>query len=289
MIIIKTSGGLGNQMFQYAFYMFFKTFQSEVKLDKSSYDKSNIHNGFELDKVFKTHDIDFAEIKDFINLLDNNKCINSKIRRKIIGLKKTHYKEFNLSYNKNIQKKFKHINYNIYFDGYWQSEKYFSSIKEEIRKEFVFQELDDEKNLSILNKIKNSISISIHIRRGDYLNNKLYKNICTLEYYKRAIEIVEKNVHNPTFFIFSNDIEWCKENFNQLQKKEFINWNIGKDSFKDMQLMSLCSHNIIANSTFSWWGAWLNTNPSKIVISPTQFINSTNSLKDLIPSSWIKI
>ena len=133
-------------------------------------------------------------------------------------------------------------------------------------------------------------SVSLHIRRGDYLlpeNRELFGGICTLDYYRRAIDYILDKVKNPFFFIFSNDIVWVKENMN-ISNSLFITWNSGKDSWQDMFLMSKCKHNIIANSTFSWWGAWLNKNPQKIVISPSRFFNVSNN-SDIVPDTWTSI
>ena len=133
-------------------------------------------------------------------------------------------------------------------------------------------------------------SISIHIRRGDYLHpkfNHLYGNICTIEYYKEAITILQQKYANLHFYIFSDDISWVKENL-PIVPSTYIDWNKKEDSWQDMYLMSQCKHNIIANSSFSWWGAWLNNNPNKTVICPSRFMN-LNQQSDIVPEDWIQI
>lgn len=172
--------------------------------------------------------------------------------------------------------------------GYYQSEKYFKEITNIIRKDFTFPKPVDIINQKLINQIDNTESVSIHIRRGDYLNIPNTQNICSISYYKKAINLILKNISNPQFYIFSNDINWCKQHL-QIDKAIFISNNTGKNSFIDMQLMSCCKHNIIANSTFSWWGAWLNNNPNKIIISPNKWMNDTNGTGDIIPNDWIKI
>ena len=214
-------------------------------------------------------------------------CLIDTIKKKILGFRKTHYREVKLSFNEDIEN-FIRSNENIYLEGYWQSEKYFERIKDVIKNEFVFEKFSEEKNIFASNKIYATNSVAIHVRRGDYVKNPLYSDICTLDYYKRAIKYITQHIDNPFFYIFSDDIHWCIENFNDLNQIEFIDWNNGKQSYRDMQLMSLCKHNIIANSTFSWWGAWLNKNPSKIVIAPKKILNSSNDAIDLITNSWIK-
>lgn len=146
-----------------------------------------------------------------------------------------------------------------------------------------------------MKKIINSNSISLHVRRGDYENNssakRLHGGICTLNYYKQAIELVASRIKNPVFFIFSNDLKWARENLElEKYKQVLVNLNKGNNSYKDMYLMSKCKHNIIANSSFSWWGAWLNANPKKIVICPKRWYNNKRlDSKDIVPESWIRI
>ena len=131
--------------------------------------------------------------------------------------------------------------------------------------------------------------ISIHVRRDDYLSSKYvsgFGGICTIEYYNKAVERIKEEVIDPVFYIFSDDINWCRENL-KLEQGVFIDWNTGKESWQDMFLMSQCKHNIIANSSFSWWGAWLNSNSEKIVIAPRIWWNGLKD--DVVPDSWIRI
>lgn len=161
----------------------------------------------------------------------------------------------------------------IYYSGVLYDSNLIEKIYKFLIKDFEFPKLTDVKNTEILKKIESCNSVSIHIRRGDYLNHPLFGEICNKEYYRKAIKIIENKVKKPVFFIFSNDIEWVKENIKIDNESYYIDWNLEeKDSYKDMQLMSRCKHNIIANSSFSWWGALLNTNKEKIVILPKQWI-----------------
>lgn len=177
-----------------------------------------------------------------------------------------------------------------YLDGYWQDLRYFEE-EHKVKDYFKFRELDS-RNKKICGQIKNHNSISIHIRRGDYVKNSLYEGICTLDYYKKAIDYIKKRVEEPHFYVFSNDIRWSRENIGLKENEvDYIDWNVDVDSYKDMQLMSYCKHNIIANSSFSWWGAFLNRNSKKIVISPKIWNNlrSEESSNMLIRDEWIKI
>lgn len=282
MIIVRVIGGLGNQMFQYALYRSLSEKYDEVYIDISDFNNIRGHNGYELSTVFNIKPL--IATKKQISKYKYKNNILSKLSKKILGEKKNYYTMDKLLYYPKVFE----LN-NSYLDGYWQSEKYFKQIENLLRHDFEFNKELDEKNKIIKEKIENVNSVSIHIRRGDYLsdkNKKIYGDIATLEYYEKAISYIYENVENPYFFIFSNDIEWCKENFN-IKNIEFIDWNKGIDSYKDMQLMSYCKHNIIANSSFSWWGAWLNNNRDKIVVCPNKWINDNESLiEDIIPKTW---
>lgn len=178
-----------------------------------------------------------------------------------------------------------------FFLGYWQTEKYFCHIEKEIQATFEFKrELLSPETARFLRRIIETNSVSIHIRRGDYLseiNQGLYGGICTEMYYAKAITYICNKIDQPSFFVFSNEIDWVKNNVD-IPNPTYIDFNNGADSWQDMFLMSQCKHNIIANSSFSWWGAWLNRNTNKIVITPSRFINLEED-SDIIPDTWIRI
>ena len=181
-----------------------------------------------------------------------------------------------------------------HFTGYWVCEKYFNDIRNELVKEFTpIQELDALSKICF-DKLINSNSIAIHIRRGDYVQNNLAGSVLgtlKLNYYHKAFEVIKGKVLNPKWFFFSDDPQWVKDNF-IINNAEFIDWN-GKDNpERDIYLMANAKHNIIANSTFSWWGAWLNNNNNKIVIAPQNWYKDSEkqkNAKDIIPNDWIKI
>lgn len=285
MQIIWCSGGLGNQMFQYAFYRRLQLDGKSVTLDISGFNDYGLHNGFELDKIFPVK----------INLADEVRVNNIKQKISHLSLlKKIWWKVFTNFRPVIVQKNFGYSSRlsNLqglkYLEGYWQSEKYFGTHSDTIRNDFKFPLLDI-KNKDYADKISQVEAVSIHIRMGDYVNHPLHGGICTLEYYKKALSLIEEKVESPLFFIFSNDIEWCQNNL-KLDKAIYVTGNEGKNSFRDMQLMSMCKHNIIANSSFSWWGAWLNNNPDKVVVAPSKWFNDkTINTKDLLPDSWIQI
>ena len=280
MIIVRVTGGLGNQMFQYAMYKSLEKKGKLVKLDsKSFYETKKEHNGYELERIFDIKPNKPTK-EDLEKFDENNISTLFKIKRKLFGDKKFVYDTKEYVFNKDVYKL-----KNSYLNGYWQSIKYFEGIENDIKKDFQFKNQLDNKNLEILNEIENSNSISIHIRRGDYMsheNYNMYGCIATPTYYKKAIKVIEEKVENPTFFVFSNDMDWVKKNIQINSRVFYIDINSGNGSYKDMQLMSNCKHNIIANSSFSWWGAWLNENKNKIVIAPKKWINREDVDSDKI-------
>lgn len=282
MKIVCIQGGLGNQMFQYAFY---RALQVKYHV-YVTYRRLVDHNGYELNKVFgiKMHELPFI----FRVAMFSRKYSIPKLRKLAYSIHLFDYcqEPFGV-YSPEV---FTTKQLITLYDGYWQSEKYFQAIASEIRLAFQFPKLTEEKNLSLN-------TVSLHVRRGDYLTAQ--KTWATekpmINYYNRAIKYISSKVVDPVFLVFSDDIPWCKSNltahFLPSHKHIFIDWNSTSLSYRDMQLMSLCKHNIISNSTFSWWGAWLNSNPNKIVISPENWYpgKQASEYADLIPTTWIKL
>lgn len=244
MIISKLSGGLGNQMFQYARGLALaKQKNTTLKLDLSFYKKDNR-------RVFSLSSFNISS------------------------------KEANF-FEKLIVKIFSPSSY---LQGYFQNEKYFERIKDIIREEFQPKESIENKFPDLVNDIKNSNSVSVHVRRTDYLNKQHQFIILGIDYYTKAINKIEKEVSNPKYYFFSDDVEWTKENIPHQSDSVFI---AGKD-VDDIHLMALCKHNITANSTFSWWSAWLNLNVDKIVISPRKwFTDDANDKSEIIIEGWL--
>lgn len=290
MKIVNIVGGIGNQMFQYAFALSLKQkfpFE-EIMIDISHFNQYNLHNGFEIHKVFR-NELKIAtknELKMITRYIPNYKL--SRIVRFFFSKRNTEYLEkIDYQYDKEVY----NVNTDCYYEGYWQSYKYFENIEPLIKDTFTFYKLDYFKNYSLIQQLSNINSVAIHVRRGDYVNASAFKNICTEKYYSDAINYVNNIIPLPNFFIFSNDIEWCKNNISKLIKNRsvvFINDNYQENSYIDMYLMSLARCCIIANSSFSWWGAWLNSRNDKIIISPCKWTNYSNS-KDIFPSNWVLI
>lgn len=273
-------------MFQYAFYSALSKRHKTVKADLSGYKNYPLHNGFELEDIFN---LNLKKTSPFILKLYDPAIRTWYIRklRHVLQLKKVYEIENDPFLFDEVKLKAKGPK--LYW-GYWQNQSYFIDIEQEIRTAFKFKNELSETNENYLQHICRSNSISLHIRRGDYVGHESLGGLCSLNYYKEAIDIIEAKIENPSFFIFSDDMEWCKSNLPLPQKTVFVEGNKGPSSYVDMQLMSNCKHNIIANSSFSWWGAWLNENPNKIVIAPSKWINDDNyNDSDIIPKTWIKI
>ncbi len=289
MIITNLTGGLGNQMFQYALgrHLAIKN-KAELKLHFTNALFST-QRSFDLD-CFNI-DAMFASDRDLSKLGISNKRIVNRLaylldQRFRIRINRSIITEKRPTFDKNILK----LSGDIYLQGYWQSEYYFKDVADQIRSDFKFVKKISKKNEAIVRLIRHSNSVSLHIRRGDYVTDSSVKKIFTSMnslYYKRAMNIIERKVKSPHFFIFSDDIKWAKENIKSKYKILFIKHNKGKYSYEDMRLMSLCRNNIIANSSFSWWGAWLNKNNDKIIISPRKW-SSTELGRDLLLKNWIK-
>jgi hypothetical protein len=288
---IKLWGGIGNQLFQYGFGLYISKLKNEDISFFTSKSKKN-----KLPQI--SHLITDLPIASDEYLKENNYYFHTefeeRINRKLIQLcpilNRKVLVEQKMGYLQDISDRF-----NI-FDGYWQSYKYLINIEKAIAKHINFNSIKYNK-IAEIDDIENTNSVSIHIRRGDYLsiaNRKIFHE-CKSDYYEKSIEYIKKNIKNPIFYVFSNEIEWAKENlFNSQEKNNnfiFIdNSKLDNSDLLDLYLMSLCKHNIIANSTFSWWGGWLNANPNKIIIAPLLWYNGklNKYIHDLIPNNWIR-
>lgn len=287
--------GLGNQMSQYAFYLAKKKVCISTHCIYFSSKFDNQHNGFELERVFgiKLDKGICYYLSYALYFLYNIKDISgyrSKLIRKILWILNVEVVYEDMSdYGYNYFNIEKSNNLFTFFWGGWHNEEYFIDLDLKNIFRFDSAKIDSLNNrLSIEMSKRNSVSI--HIRRGDYLNENLktvFGNICSLDYYKAAIDEINSRVEEPFFYIFTDDKQWVEDNF-KLQNSRLVDLNSGKDSWKDLYLMSQCKHNINANSTFSWWAAYLNSNISKIVIVPDRF-TSNKASSNIYPKSWIKI
>ena len=263
MRIVNFTPGLGNQIFEYIFVEYLKkNFPKDKIFGYYNPNFLNKHNGLEIHSVF---DLILPPATKWSNAV----AFLCRVVAKLFPIVK--------ATDKNYSDKA------IYYDGWWQDKRFFLDTINNIK---FRQSIVDKTNKELLNAISSSESVSLHVRRGDYLdpqNAKQYGGICTLDYYNKAIEIVMNKYVNPRFFVFSNDFEWCKKNL-QIDNAIFVTNNTGENSWIDMYLMSQCKANILANSSFSYWGAMLNMNDN-IVVCPKKWSNTHTP--NIFPHDWI--
>ena len=292
MIISRLIGGLGNQMFQYAagFALARRTGQMHC-LDISDFEDYHLHQGFELEQVFAITS-KLADKKQVRALLGWRA---GKLAKRVLSrpiLKGLRGRSFLVEPHFNYWAGMPGPEGHQYLSGYWQSERYFLDAQEHIRAEFAFKKPLEGVNTKLASAMANTTSVSVHVRRGDYLSNPKNHSLMHVaepSYYQAAISRIVSRVKDPEFYVFSDDMAWAKENITLDYPCTYISHNSQADSYIDMQLMSKCQHHIIANSTFSWWGAWLNPSRKKIVIAPKLWFRNGMPDQDLIPSHWTRL
>jgi len=286
MIIINLKGGLGNQMFQYALgrHLSLRN-NATLKLETEGLARANavgdIYRPFSLEKFNIVKDVATPEE---VRTLKYPYGIVSKglrfFKLRVLGQSNTVFNPAALTYTGDI-----------FLDGYWQSPLYFDAIRETLLKELVLTAGFSATGQEYAKHMQTSDSVSLHVRRGDYVKSPTVQKefgICTKEYYRAAIEAVSKRTINPTYFVFSDDIAWVKEHLPIGDNVVFVSGTELTDA-EELALMSQCKHNIIANSTFSWWGAWLNQNPDKLVVAPTPWFDNNPYDASLIPDTWTQL
>ena len=292
MVISQIIGGLGNQMFQFAAGRALALEQGQpLCLDISGFSGYPLHQGFELDRIFDCR----VPIATEVEVRAVLGWQFSSSARRIVGrsgfgwLRRPGFVvEPSFSYWSGLNK----VPPDCYLVGYWQSFKYFEKCAAVIREDFSFQAQKVIHNNAIAKQIIQANAVSIHVRRGDYLHDprtSAKHGVCSLDYYENAIRHIADRVDSPSFFVFSDDIDWVRENLQIDAPCQYVDHNRGASSFLDMYLMSLCQHNIIANSSFSWWGAWLNSNLDKIVLTPKNWFLQDIDTSDLIPQGWVSV
>lgn len=289
MIVSHIIGGLGNQMFQYAAGRS-RSLELGVPLllHVSDFADYGLHQGFQLDRVFGC-DFRFVEEAGIRRLLGwrGYRLARRVLRRKAAAAFRG--EKFVMEPHFDHWSGISSVPEDCYLVGYWQSEKYFRGNEAVIRRDLSFREPLTGRNAEWASRIASSTSISLHVRRGDYVSNPkalAVHGLCGPDYYHSAVDRLVREFPAPEFFIFSDDIDWVREHLQIAQPCHYIDNNKGADSHNDMHLMSLCRHHIIANSSFSWWGAWLNPRADKIVIAPKRWFADGRPVADLIPAGW---
>ncbi|MBN2754704.1 MAG: alpha-1,2-fucosyltransferase [Candidatus Goldbacteria bacterium] len=275
MIVTKMIGGLGNQMFQYA---------AGLALSVKNSTQLFIDNTGSLSD--KTHSYSLSVFNIKAEVFKGNTALNAGTQELMENRKLSYYRLKKFNYDN----AFEMIKDDTYIEGFFQSEKFFHGVEDRLRTDFTLKEPAKDKNIEMMNKIRSCESVSLHIRRGDYFDNwknRLFHGVNLMPYYKKTVNSINKNLKNPVFFVFSDDQEWVKKNFKGIVQYTPVEINDSSQGYEDLRLISTCSHNIVANSTFSWWGAWLNLNPHKLVFAPKRWFNNPFiNTSDLVPKTW---
>ena len=287
MVITKINGGLGNQMFMYAAgRRLAHVLGAELKLDISAFADYPLRT-YGL-SIFNIHE-NIATPKEIAALIGKKQWILKRAVNRLINrpqlLLPTYIKEKHYHFNPEILD----LPDGVYLDGYWQSEKYFIDIDNIIRQEFTIKLPQTEENKRLSDLISSRQSVNIHIRRGDFVLNPVVNRVhgvCDLEYYLHCVKQITKTIKNPHFFVFSDDFEWVYNNLKLSFPTTFVEHNGQDKNYEDIRLMNQCKYHIIANSSFSWWGAWLSQSEGKIVIAPKHYFRE-NMNTTIYPQEWI--
>lgn len=293
MIIVKITGGLGNQLFQYAAGKRLASARNtELRLDTTGFETYKLHeyslNHFKISAIEASK----AEIEEIG--LSSQEGLLTKFRKRLgYGLPRQegikYIKDDESSFNPSIL----NLPDNVYLDGYWQSEKYFEDKEDLIRKEYVLKAPLSKESENMSKEILDSDAVAIHLRRTDYITNQknqsVYENL-GLDYYHKALGELTKKVAKPRLFIFSDDIGWVRENFQPSFDIAYMDFNGVERNYEDLYLMSLCKHHIIANSSFSWWGAWLSQSQDKLVFAPKRWYKDRPmDIDNRYPEGWVAV
>ena len=277
MRLIKVTGGLGNQMFIYAMYIGMRKRFPRTRLDISDMAYYKVHYGYEMNKVFGLPEVEFRmnwRLKKVLEFLFFKTILERKQGGSLLPYTRPYAWPF------------------IYFKGFYQSEKYFADVADEVRRAFTFRmDRASGRSLALARQLETEENaVSLHVRRGDYLQAKHWNAVgyvCQRAYYLNALTELGRRVRNPRYYVFSEDMDWVRENLPLGKDTVWVDWNQGEDSWQDMMLMSRCRHHIICNSTFSWWAAWLDPRPDKLVLAPERWARSVEG-REIEPDSWRK-
>lgn len=291
MVVVRLIGGLGNQFFQYAVGRHLAEIHRTVlKIDISGFEAYK-------DREYSLWPFNIQEhlaSPDEVAALTVRKqgimeSVVTRVLRRPSEPAPTHIREKHFHFDPDIL----NLPDSVYLDGYWQSEKYFADIADIIRQEFTVKTPQKGKDKDLAELMASCESVSLHIRRGDFVSDSHTNQVhgtCDLDYYRRCVENFTPTVKHPRFFIFSDEPEWARDNLRLPYPTTLVAHNGADKNYEDMRLMSQCKHHIIANSSFSWWGAWLNPIEDKLVFAPKRWFTRDNrNLHDLIPNQWIKV
>lgn len=293
MVIVNIIGGLGNQMFQYAAGRALALARRQpLRLDISGFTGYGLHQGFELQRIFHCN-AEIAMAAEVREILGWRSFPGIKRVLARPGFEAIRGRGLVVEPHFHYWPGMRGVSGAAYLQGYWQSEKYFCDAAEVIRADFTFRHAFSEANAELAARICQTMAVGLHVRRGDYVSNPkthAAHGLCSPDYYRAAVRYIAERVEAPEFFVFSDDIAWARDNMDVGFPCHYIDHNRGTESYNDMRLMSLCRHHILANSSFSWWGAWLNPRTDKVVVAPARwFAGEDRRVEDLFPEGWVRL
>lgn len=290
MIVSNILGGLGNQMFQFAAGRALALDRDdELRLDTKGFNGYRLHQGFQLEQAF-VGAFQVATESDMQAVLgwQRARWVRRLVARPTMAPLRKH--SFIIEPHFQYWQGIHDAPPRCYLKGYWQSERYFRKHAEKLRADFRFRSALAGQGAVLADKIRGCNAVSLHVRRGDYVSDHATAathGLCPLDYYQAAARHVLSRVNNPIFFVFSDDMQWVRRHLTLPAPMEYIDHN--QQAYDEMHLMSLCKHHVIANSSFSWWGAWLNPNPDRIVVAPSQWFAVARNTQDLLPAAWVTL
>jgi len=288
-VIVRLSGGLGNQLFQYAAgRALVHARGARLLLDVSSYDNDHLGRQYRLDR-FRTRArlAPTAEVPRIARQGDHD--LPSRVWWWVERCLPRHWRSVFTDRKQGYDPRLLRIRRSVVLKGYWQSESYFQAITPLLRRELVLRHPPKGRNATLAQEILDIEAASVHVRRGDYLTNSSHV-VLPISYYEAALARLSRVAPKAHYFVFSDNIPWCREHLDLSGPTTFVDHNGPEDDYEDLRLMSLCKHHIIANSSFSWWAAWLCENPQKNVIAPKKWFNDPDRhTHDLVPSRWHRI
>lgn len=286
MIVSRLIGGLGNQMFQYATGRALALrLEVPFRIDRRAFSHYHTH-AFGLD----CFDIELSDAPPRRLPSPPNEGRIQRLLRKFLPTELTVYSERSFTFDQNVSS----LPNNVYLDGYWQTERYFQDFADTIRADFTVRHPPSAANQRWLNQIVDTHSVSLHIRRGDYVTNASAAAVhgtCDLNYYERAVKYIHDTTGiAPVLYVFSDDPDWVAQNLNLPYPMHLVRDNNATTNYEDLRLMTACRHHVIANSSFSWWGAWLDGRTNSITVAPDHwFVTGTLDARDLVPQRWIRL
>lgn len=288
MHIVKVNGGLGNQMFQYAFALVLDARYGDARLDLGWIESYGAHNGYELDRLFDVR-VSRCAGDERRSIGDVEDTAVGKMRRRLRLTKRTHYAQVGVGFDSRAIERVGPT----YFAGYWQSHKYYAGNERLVREAFAFKTPQNPENTDFLSSINGSYCIGVHVRRGDALSYPAMAGVCGENYYKAAIAAASTRSRDynrePILAFFSDDLDWCRDRLSSLGESVYVDWNRGEDSHADLRLMSQCDALVIANSSFSWWGAWLGA-PGRAIYAPIPWVAPRyRDNLDIAPIEWTRV